>query len=110
MMCNGQLALYARSRELLERHGIRVAAISVDEPARSRALVERLRIGFPPLSDPTGAVIRRCGVWDDDEGRIAKPATLLVGPERRLRYASVGGHPADRPTVGELVSSLAQER
>jgi peroxiredoxin len=45
--CCAQLAAFSRASERLAAAGISVVALSVDEEATSRALVDKLRLGFP---------------------------------------------------------------
>jgi peroxiredoxin len=45
--CCAQLAAFSRVSERLAAAGISVVALSVDEEATSRALVDKLRLGFP---------------------------------------------------------------
>lgn len=108
MMCNGQLALYARSQEAFTAAGLRVAAISVDGPDQNRALAEKLAVPFPLLSDPTGDVIRPWGYWQDDEGGIAEATTVIVGADRRILFESMSAHPADRPLVSEVIAAAVR--
>ncbi|CAN5173556.1 hypothetical protein BH18CHL2_BH18CHL2_00800 [soil metagenome] len=107
MMCNGQLALYARSIETIEAAGLRVAGISVDSVERNRALAEKLAVPFPLLADPSGDVIKRWGYWRDDEGGIAEATTVIVGRDMRLTFERVSAHPAGRPLVAEVVAAAA---
>jgi len=105
MMCNGQLALYARSMDTLEAAGLRVVAISVDSVAQNRTLADKLAVPFPILSDPTGSVIKPWGYWQDDEGGIAEATTVVVAPDRRILFESMSAHPADRPLVSEVIAA-----
>ena len=104
MMCNGQLALYARSMDTLKAADLRVVAISVDSPEQNRTLAEKLALPFPLLSDPTGSVIKPWGYWQDDEGGIAEATTVVVMPDKRVVFESMSAHPADRPLVSEVVA------
>lgn len=105
MMCNGQLALYARSMDTLKAADLRVVAISVDSPEQNRTLAEKLALPFPLLSDPTGSIIRPWGYWQDDEGGIAEATTVVVLPDKRIVFESMSAHPADRPLVSEVIAA-----
>jgi peroxiredoxin len=82
-------------------------AIVVDTVAQNAAMVEKLLIPFPILSDsdPEGAVIRSAGVWDE-RGLIARPAIFLLDRDRRIHYAYVGMDFVDRPGDDELFAAL----
>jgi len=76
--------------------------IVVDPVENNAAMVDKLLLPFPILSDPEGRVIREYGVWSDGEGGIAKPALFLVQPDRSVTFSYVGQDFADRPTDEEL--------
>jgi peroxiredoxin len=45
--CNAQLSAFSRARERLAALGIAIVALSVDDEATSRSLVDRLCLSFP---------------------------------------------------------------
>ena len=45
-----------------------MAGVSVDPPSRNSAMVEKLDLPLPLLSDPRGDFIKRLGLWNDEEG------------------------------------------
>ncbi len=69
-----------------------MAAIDVDSPGQHAAMVEKLNLPFPMLSDPdrTLAVEPYDLVNLDDPRGLAIPATVLIGPngEELLRIVS----------------------
>ena len=91
--------------------GARVFAISVDPPGRNAAMVEKLSLPFPYLSDPDRSqAIIPYGVADEkDERKIARPSIVLVTPGQRgslsLRRPRLCGQthedhgPGGRPTT-----------
>jgi peroxiredoxin len=99
------LASYARSWDRFESEGVQLAGISVDPIENNRAMVEKLLLPFPLLSDPDGAVIKTRGVWNDGES-IAKPAIFAIRRDGSLAWKFVGRDFADRPTDDELFGSL----
>ena len=82
--------------------GVRLAGISVDPVENNRAMVDKLLLPFPLLSDPDGQVIKAWGVWTDGEGGIARPAIFAVRPDGTVTWSYVGNDYADRPTDEEL--------
>jgi len=44
--CNAQLAAFSRARELFAAYGIAIVALSVDDEATTKALIERLHLNF----------------------------------------------------------------
>ena len=74
--------------------------VAVDTVAENAAMVEKLRLPFPLLSDPDAAVIAAWDVYDavgGTHGPIARPAIFVVGRDLRISYEYVGRDFADRP-------------
>jgi peroxiredoxin len=69
-------------------HG--TAAVSVDTPEQSRAVVEQLALPFPLLCDPAREVVQVYGLFNRKEkGGIAYPATFVLDRERTVRFRSL---------------------
>ena len=98
---------YARKYEDFERRGAQVVGISVDPPDQNAAMVEKLLLPFPLLSDPHGVLSRAYGVWDE-EGRIAIPAIVLLDRTRIVRWQYAGRDFADRPEDDALLRAIAE--
>lgn len=85
----------------------------MDEPSTNAALVEKLTLPFPVLSDPDGErAIRPFDLWHGEKG-VARPALVVVGPEGEELMRQVGGEFSDRMSEPELVDrvrALAEER
>lgn len=86
--------------------GVSVAGISVDPVANNLAMVEKLLLPFPLLSDPEGRVVKEWAVWSDGEGGIARPAIFALRRDGSIAWRYVGIDFADRPTDDELFASL----
>jgi peroxiredoxin len=82
----------------LAAQGVGMAAISVDEPADSRALAESLGLEFPLLSDPEARVITAYGVKMDRQV-LAVPATFVLRADRTIAWQYVGEAVPDRPPI-----------
>ncbi len=89
----------------IEKRGARLFAISVDTVEESAALVAKLGLGFPLLSDPGMKTIIAYGVAMDGED-IAVPSTFVIDRNRRIRFAYVGETQADRPSNDALLGWL----
>ena len=100
------MASYARDWDRFNAAGVQLAAISVDPVANNRAMVDKLILPFPLLSDPEGRVIKEWGVWNDGDGGVAKPSIFAVRHDGSIGWAYVGRDFADRPTDDELFNSL----
>jgi peroxiredoxin len=100
------LASYARSWERFERAAVQVCGIVVDSVEQNRAMVDKLLLPFPILSDPEGRVIRNWRVWNDGEGGIARPSLYLVHPPSAVVFQYIGTDFADRPADDELWAAI----
>jgi peroxiredoxin len=105
--CNGQLVSYARKYGEFQGRGAEVVGISVDSVEQNAAMVEKLLLPFPLLSDaePDGEVIRRAGVFDE-VGRIAKPSIFAVTHDGQVVFDYVGQDFIDRPGDEPLFDAL----
>lgn len=87
-----------------------MVGISVDPVGRNAAMVDKLRLPFPLLSDPGGAgAIKRYDVWHP-EPKVARPATVVVGPDGVVASRRVGTDYADRPTEQEVLDEVMRLR
>jgi len=72
---------------MLEKHGVRIAAVSYDSQETLKGFVDKHGIGFPLLSDRDSAVIRRFGIFNLNiapELRahgVPHPVEYLVAPD-----------------------------
>ncbi len=87
---------FARKYHEFERRGVQIVGISVDTIADNAAMVQKLVLPFPLLSDPEGTLIQYFELWDSDE-RIAKPAIAVVDQAGSIVYLYSGQDFADRP-------------
>jgi len=85
---------------------VSLAGISVDPIENNRAMVEKLMLPFPLLSDPEGRVIKEWDVWSDTDGGIAKPSIFAIRRDGSIGWKYVGRDFADRPTDEELFNSI----
>ena len=83
-----------------------VVGVSVDPVENNQAMVEKLLLPFPLLSDPEGRVIKEWGVWTDADGGLARPSIFAVRMDGSIAWSYVGNDYADRPTDDELFDSL----
>lgn len=86
--------------------GARVVGICVDSPQRNAAMVGKLNLPFPVLSDPDGEeAIKPYGVWHDGAG-MARPAVILLDPDGRETFRQVGEDFADRLPEEDLLERV----
>jgi hypothetical protein len=86
--------------------GGRVVGISVDSPGQNAAMVQKLGLPFPLLSDPGGErAIKPYGVWDEGNP-FARTAVVIVAPDRAVHFRQVGEDYVDRLDDDEIVAAL----
>lgn len=100
-------SLALRHQEILAA-GFRTAAIDVDSPSRHAAMVEKLKLPFPMLSDPDRSrAIIPYGLADErDPRRVALPALVAALPGGEEVYRFVARDYADRLSEDTLVEAL----
>jgi hypothetical protein len=98
-----------RHQELLAA-GVRLFAISIDSPARNAAMVAKLSLPFPYLSDPDRSkAIIPYGVADEkDDRQIARPAIVVVTPDREEAFRFISRDFADRLPEDQVVLAIQQ--
>ncbi len=94
--------------ERFQAAGLGLAAIVVDSVEKNRAMVDKLMLPFPILSDPDSRVIKEWGVLNEKEMNIAQPAIFLVRQDRSVGYRYLGEDFADRPDDEQLFSGVAE--
>lgn len=97
-----------RHDEFLERGG-RIYGISADTPGQNAAVIEKLGLPFPILSDPdrTEAIIPLGFADEDDPREIARPGVLIIDPNGEVAYRTESRDYADRIHEDALLEALA---
>ena len=93
----------------LAQAGVRMMAISVDPPSRSRKVIERNDLPFPILADTERKVIRAYGLLHEDgglTGDIAIPAHVLVGRDGTVLWRHVAPRIQQRLTPEEVLEAV----
>jgi peroxiredoxin len=88
--------------------GVDLAAIVVDPEENNRAMVDKLLLPFPILSDPDSRVIREWDLLNAAEHDIATPAVFGIRSDGRIAYRYVGEDYTDRPDDEELFAGLKE--
>ena len=97
-----------RYEELLSA-GARLAAIDVDAPGQHAAMVQKLDLPFPYLSDPDRELlIGPLGLRDERDPReIAKPAVVILGTDGEETWRWVARDYADRIEEGAILGAVS---
>ena len=82
--------------------------VVVDPPEQNAAMVEKLGLPFPILSDPDrSAVIEPYGAADPkDQRNIGRPTIMAIGTDGSELFRMGSRDFADRPSEEELVDTL----
>lgn len=85
-------------------------AVDVDSVGQHAAMVEKLRLPFPILSDPDRAVADLYGVSDPKDPReIARPSMILVATDGAEVWRFVSRDFADRLPEEEVLEVVRQQ-
>jgi peroxiredoxin len=76
----------AADYQKLKDAGADVVAISIDKPEKSRELGDKLKIPYSILSDVEHKAIDAYGLYNS-EGKISKPATLVLDSNGIVRWS-----------------------
>jgi hypothetical protein len=70
------------------------------------AMVDKLALPFPLLSDPRGDLIKTLDLWNEEEG-VSEPAIVVLDRAGAVRRLYSGGRDfSDRPTEAALFAVL----
>ncbi len=88
--------------------GATIAAVVIDPSDQNAAMVSKLALPFPVLSDPNGErAIRPLGLWDESQ-KMSKPAIIALAPDGSETYRYAGSDFMDRPSDSEILASIAE--
>jgi hypothetical protein len=101
------------------RQGIKLAAMSYDNPAILKEFSARFHVEYPLLSDPHSELLRRLGVLDPDNGpnnvpeyakkNMAYPGFIYLDNQGRVKEKFFGGTYFDRYTANNIIGKLFPE-
>ena len=80
-------------------------AISVDPPAKSKELQQKLSVTFPLLSDESLATGRAYGV-EDKENAITWPSLYLVAPDGKIAWRNLSQTYKVRAGPADLLKAI----
>ena len=109
-----ELREFARYSEELDKLGVRLIPISVDDQQRAHEAREKVaEKKFTILSDPGAQVIRRYGLLHragHAEADIALRTTLLIGPNGREKWRRVSQSVPDIPSWRETLAMIKKSQ
>ena len=87
--------------------GAEIVAISVDPPDKSLAMVEKLNLNFPILTDDGHKIIDTYGILDPG-GKISRAAVFLLDKKGIIRWQYIADDYKVRPLDEVLLAELAK--
>jgi len=109
-----ELREFARHSEDLEKLGVWLVPISVDDLQHAHDVWEKVaEKKFTILSDPGATVIRKYGLLHESGhggSDIALRTTLLLDPDGRERWRRVSQSVPDIPTAEETLESIRESK
>lgn len=90
--------------------GARLFGLSADLPPQNAAVMDKLALTFPILSDDDReAAIIPLGFADEKDPRqISRPGVVIIDSDGEIAHRSVGRDYADRPDEDELLAALSE--
>lgn len=83
--CNAQLLAFARAKENLDKIGIKVVALSVDNKTDAAALVEKHRLNFPVgYGVDADKVAGSTGAYVNDSPRYLQSTGFVLNPQGKV--------------------------
>lgn len=110
--CVSELKGLGMIEDDLKRAGVKIVAVSVDEPSHSRQAAERLDLMFPLLSDQESTVIDAYGLVHPGGGPggvdTTIPAQFLIDQNGRVLWRRIAGALQDRASPEEILTVVRQ--
>ena len=78
----------------------------MDNLEEMQGLSRHLGLDYPLLSDPTGKVIKRYGVYNLLGDGVATPSVFVISDDKSVAWKYVGKTVSDRPTDTTILSKV----
>jgi peroxiredoxin len=102
--CNAQLAGFAAEKEGLDRLGVKVVALSVDDEATSAATKAKNHLQFPVgHSANADAIAAATGAFVNPSPHFLQPADFVLGPDGTVKAAAYATSAIGRMTAEDVV-------
>ena len=102
--CNAQLAGFAAEKEALDRLGVKVVALSVDDEATSAATKAKNHLQFAVgHSADADAVAAATGAFVNPSPHFLQPAGFVLGPDGTVKAAAYATSAIGRVVAKDVV-------
>jgi len=109
-VCTNELGYLNTNRDTFARHGVSIAAISVDSPFSHQAWADTEALAFPLLSDFNKTVCAEYDVVCEEFSGLrgfAKRSVFLIASDGTVRYRWVTDDPGVEPDYQKLEEAAA---
>lgn len=105
--CQAQLAGFQRASERLATSGIKVMALSVDDEATTKGVIEKNRLGFPMghSADAT-QVAAATGAYVNEAPCYLQTTGFLLDPDGRILNAVYSSGPIGRLVAEDVIGMV----
>jgi peroxiredoxin len=109
--CNAQLASFQRALDSLTQLDVGVVALSVDDEAAARDLVEKHRLTFPVgHSADAAAVAGATGAFLSDDGAYLQSTGFVLGPDGSVLTAVYSSEAIGRLAAADVAGFITYLR
>jgi peroxiredoxin len=103
-VCNAQLAGFGSEKEALDRLGVKVVALSVDDEATSAATKAKHHLQFPVgHSADADAVAAATGAFVNPSRHFLEPAGFVLAPDGTIKAAAYATSAVGRVAAKDVV-------
>ncbi len=109
--CNTQLRAFERAGERLGQLGVRVVALSVDDEAATRALIEKHGLGFPVGHSADAQAVRAAtGAFVHADPEYLESTGFVLDPEGRVIVSVYSSNAIGRLVPDDVAGLIAYLR
>jgi peroxiredoxin len=102
--CNAQLAGFAAEKEALDRLGVKIVTLSVDDEAASAATKAKNHLEFPVgHSADAGAIAAATGAFVNPSPHFLQPAGFVLAPDGTVKAAAYATSAIGRVVAKDVV-------
>ena len=106
--CNAQLAGFAAEKEALDRLGVKVVALSVDDEVASAATKAKHHLQFPVgHSANADAIAAATGAFVNPSPHFLQPADFVLGPDGTVKAAAYATNAIGRMMAKDVVGFVS---
>jgi peroxiredoxin len=107
-LCNAQLAGYEATKDALDRLGVKVVALSVDDEPTTRALRNKHALSYPiGVAANADEIAEATGAFTNAAPRHLQPASFILDPTGSVMTAVYATHAVGRLVAPDAVTFIS---